>query len=368
MAFARAVRRKSDLQFAFEHHSIDPTALSRRQLARLLQALHSQDGMEAWKLAWLGREVVNRLIFKGSPAALRSAIEIALQPPEYDAVSLTERLVGCVRPAGLRQLIAECDSKAETRDLAALLLHTAIVAGESWTSDVTAQRIQRRLRRAGHPWGSLPLQLEPTESTLPEQMPMMAPSGARVRAVEDSRCFTAPNGPGCEEDSSSPHRILETTSDHLVRDLTRWCEPGVSNWVFEARSFNVGATTRITAGLLSQLVLECAAGAAPAQFQCRTATARDVIHLLFEMAAFGGAYGLHRGAPDGRVLTWRTLAALVGASRWLPATVMQKAHRYQFASFIVPSSSFWFDVAWDYGIAALGPRGRLVVLAASDTD
>jgi hypothetical protein len=94
-------------------------------------------------------------------------------------------------------------------------------------------------------------------------------------------------------------------------------------------------------------------------------TAAEVFARLFAAAASGGAYSSGAGNALGRLAAFDTLGALCGATG--PVSTLERAAHSRLWLF---SGTPWFwQVAWDLGVACLWPDGvTLVVHAATDTD
>jgi hypothetical protein len=119
--------------------------------------------------------------------------------------------------------------------------------------------------------------------------------------------------------------------------------------------------------LLRALPLESISGAT--RLDCSRATAEDVFGPLFSAASNGGASPGGLGGAYGRLATWTSLGALVGAAPAATADAIAAiAAKCAFLTFRAPGP--WFhDVAWDLGAVALRQDGATVaVLAATDTE
>lgn len=90
---------------------------------------------------------------------------------------------------------------------------------------------------------------------------------------------------------------------------------------------------------------------------------------LFSAAEAGGAYNAGVAGAHGRLAAWRSMAALADAHLDASAGEVERRTR-DCAWYGFETDVGWFQqVAWDVGVAAVGPDGRrLAILAATDTD
>jgi hypothetical protein len=144
----------------------------------------------------------------------------------------------------------------------------------------------------------------------------------------------------------------------LTAAVENWAQD--SNGRIEARAFQLKAPAELNAELLEGLEPACLDG--EGELFVRVATPSEVMRVLFAAAANGSAYGSGRGGAYGRLLAWQSMIALAGGTRIEDATDRSWA--------LFNASTSWFhQVAWDVGIAALDTDRLLVhMLAATDTD
>jgi hypothetical protein len=116
------------------------------------------------------------------------------------------------------------------------------------------------------------------------------------------------------------------------------------------------------------LGLESLAAADEQAVSVREITSRQGFGYLFSAAAMGGAYTWGEGGAYGRLAAWESASALTGCSE--DDLDLASAHAERCSWFSFRGKSEWFfDVAWDIGLAVLRPdRRSLAVLAAMDTD
>lgn len=139
------------------------------------------------------------------------------------------------------------------------------------------------------------------------------------------------------------------------------------NATWEGRVFKLDrAPLRVEALSLFSLGLESLSAAPPPK--ARSNTAHEVMSLLLQLGTGGGAYVVARSAAFGRLLAWRSLRALTGASAAASLEeVAALAAQCQWAQF--ESESDWFNhVVIDVGLTCLRPNGEVAVLAMTDTD
>jgi hypothetical protein len=119
---------------------------------------------------------------------------------------------------------------------------------------------------------------------------------------------------------------------------------------------------------LRSLRLESLAGAGEQAVCVREITHSQGFGSLFSDAATGGAYTWGEGGAYGRLAAWESVAALTACSEIDIDQVSEHAGRCSWFSFWT-SAGWFYDVAWDIGLAVLRPDGRsLAVFAATDTD
>jgi hypothetical protein len=162
----------------------------------------------------------------------------------------------------------------------------------------------------------------------------------------------------------------QATATAMARAVANWADE--SNGRIEARSFGFAEPLDVEAvpDALTALGLECLRGAG-------TRTDRPVEvcppghawRVLFAAASTGGAYNSGCFGAYGRLAAWQSMAALAGGPEG--ATTGDVEARVRDCAWIVfGTDTQWFwQEAWDIGLAALAPgRRHLAVLAATDTD
>lgn len=175
----------------------------------------------------------------------------------------------------------------------------------------------------------------------------------------------------------------EVTTDEASASISaavqNWNE--ASNGQYEARVFEFTKPVEpvaVPAALLAS-GLECLAERQRndgfSVSACRPATAW---RMLFAAASTGGAYNHGCYGAYGRLYAWRSLAGLAGltgpaglgdaADGASAAEVVERVSQCSWYEFDADSPWF-YQVAWDVGLAAVDPdRLRLAVLASTDTD
>ena len=120
--------------------------------------------------------------------------------------------------------------------------------------------------------------------------------------------------------------------------------------------------------LLPRLGLESVGSAVGIRVR-ENAGLKDAFTVLFSAASSGGAYNSGNFAAYGRLLAWRSLAGLVGASVGIPVRdIATSCQTCQWCLFDLPND-WYYQVAWDIGVACFNPaRREVAVLAATDTD
>ncbi|MFB8242978.1 DUF6183 family protein [Kitasatospora purpeofusca] len=264
--------------------------------------------------------------------------------------------------------LAEAFTGRASEELRACLVHELVLRGAVVGEEPGIMGWATSPHRSPHPLGWLPLMLSGMEESadLPSysirgsghSMPY-GPSESREPAVDaDARVPTAE-----ETTTTAAASAMGTAVDNWVEE---------SNGRSEARVFDLAEPLHaesVPAALLT-LGLEClhrtgkktalsAAACSPAQ----------AWRVLFAAASTGGAYNSGSYGAYGRLAAWQSLAALAGSPEGASAAEVEaQVLDCVWHSFGADTEWFW-QVAWDIGLAALSPdRRRLAVLAATDTD
>ena len=260
--------------------------------------------------------------------------------------------------AVLPLLVTE-DERAQ--ELSACLTHELVLRHPRVGEAEEARERARRMAAAGHPLAALPLHLLEIEQGLP--LPNYGLDGWG---------FGMPFG--LHDDRTPRRRTTASRAEEVTTPAdTELIASAVANWTkdsngrFEARVFRLPEPTALDAELLDTLGLQALEG--DGDISVRQDTAAAVMRVLFAAASDGGAYGGGRGGAYGRLLAWRSLAGLTGATAADEADHVA-ARADECAWLLFDANTEWFDgIAWDLGVAALRPGGRTVaVLAATDTD
>ncbi len=141
-----------------------------------------------------------------------------------------------------------------------------------------------------------------------------------------------------------------------------------SNGQAEARIFTVDdLEVSQSAALIPNLALDCVRSGDKIHWQ--NSDMKEVYSVLFSAAANGGAYNDGEFGAYGRLRAWNSLAGIIGCSS--TSTIAEvgcralECHWSMFKS----SSEWYYQIAWDIGIACANPaRNELAVLAATDID
>lgn len=265
--------------------------------------------------------------------------------------------------------IARAGDRRENEEILACWTQELVLRGASLSGDDVAVRFRDRLSAQRHPLAALPLALLDSETEAPTYMPLYGASAisTAVAALEEgptSMRTMPPPGAG-EAPSATP--IADETHERALREAVRpWLDG--SNGKAEARIFKLSPAARSAGSwLLRALGLASLEGAT--KIRVDRVGAEAAWGALFAAAANGGAYGSGLGGAYGRLAAWTTTAALIDAPLDAPPSrVDAEARRASFLMFGADGGWF-YDVAWDLGVAALRPGGESVaVLAATDTD
>lgn len=274
---------------------------------------------------------------------------------QWRARAAISRIVAAQTPEVIDALLR----KVSDLEMTALLLHEAVLRRKLFTDSSVGPEIQKRLARAGHPLARLPLTLLDVEQDVHAQLP-------HYTWTTGCTSWTASFGPSNERRYVNPGRPLDIVeaTETTCPERAALISTAVLNWEeqsgkIEARTFRVNLLTRDRLPLvLPKLGLE-SVGTEGIPVR-ENAVVKDAFALLFS----------GRNAAYGRLLAWRSLAGLVGASLDVPVhDIAATSHTCHWCLFDSPTEWYYMG-AWDIGIACFNPaRQELAVLAATiDTD
>ena len=278
------------------------------------------------------------------------------------------------------RLIAVTTDRRRCRYLASLLAsaHPPEALGEVFSGpaneELRACVVQEVVLRGGavrHPWVDSPhwrrhpLAWLPRTLTPIEDRPGMPAYNMRGGSSPVSS-LTVPSAHGGGPVPAARETTTDSDATAISSAVANWAER--SNGRIEARTFALDADLEPAAvgGTLRTLGLESYQDPKSGPGPC---TAKQAWQVLFTAASSGGAYNAGEYGAYGRLLAWRSVAALSGAPEAASAAEVEAlANGCSWHSFALTTD--WFDdVAWDIGLAVVSPdRRRLAVLAATDTD
>lgn len=276
--------------------------------------------------------------------------------------------LGYAQPKEALLALLERDAPGDTRrELLACWMHEVVLCGTALDREPVARRFQEKLVATNHPLGAFPLHLLDAEREAPTYMPMYGAEAIQraVSSLESGEALSTRTVPP-PADPEAP-RATPVEDPALERKLREAVNPWMeaSKGKCEARVFSLTPAASASAGrwLLRGLPIASTQGKG---LELAGAPADAVWGALFAAAANGGAYSTGLGGAYGRKAAWTSFAALVGADA-APSEVDRVAANTHFLMF--GGTDFFFDVAWDLGVAAIRPGGGSVaVLAATDTD
>ncbi|NDJ60770.1 MAG: hypothetical protein GYB67_06570 [Chloroflexi bacterium] len=293
------------------------------------------------------------------PAAVLSAPTLprpSLQPSETVLSQIASQIHGSNDHASTPLLVA---------------LHNQIAAGFDATAEPLVQTfIAREGRKRGRfnnfLW--LPLRLLEIERGLLTQSASsgrrtFGDPGAFMRSETPRPVADLPEGRGLP-------RFTETTSfglrSRMGAALQYWfVESELPQYEARAYLFTPAVTpAAVTERLLLALKLDSLVGAE--SITLRAATPDQVVATIFAAAHDGGPYGGALAPAVARLLTWRSIAGLVGADEASAVSAIAlRAESCQW--WLFAAKSRWFhNAGWDLGVIVLRPDGQtLAVLAAS---
>ncbi|MFJ9724738.1 DUF6183 family protein [Streptomyces sp. NPDC101209] len=344
-------------------------------VADLGVALVTQYGSSGARI-WQYRSVFDRLLrllalTPGQEHAESAARVVAAAPDNGKLARYAASLLADGQdPKALKSAFAARSSSADDAldELRCCLVQELVLRGVSIAENPEVEAWATSPYRRRHPLAWLPLELSAIEE---------APSLPSYSVGGSSYCMPY----GAEDDTgvtlgsaADLPSVTDTTTDAFRESaaaaVANWAEE--SNGCNEAGSYDLSGPIHVEAlpDLLVTLGLECLSGTysleRPTLAVCRP---EDAWEVLFAAASTGGAYNNGEYGAYGRLASWRSLAALSGASTTAPVgEVEERARECGWYSF--GAASKWFrGVAWDMGLVSVSQAGRrIAVLAATDTD
>ncbi|MFG2310859.1 DUF6183 family protein [Streptomyces sp. NPDC048566] len=264
--------------------------------------------------------------------------------------------------------LAEAFTGRASEELRACLVHELVLRGVAVGDVPGIARWASSAHWRHHPLGGLPLTLSDLEGT--PDLPSYTLSGGGYAmpygpSEDGERTMTTAACVSSAEESTTP-----ASARAMGAAVANWAEE--SNGRVEARVFDLAGPLGAEAvpDALLTLGLECLRGAGrKAPLSASTQAPDRAWRVLFAAASTGGAYNSGCHGAYGRLAAWRSLAALAGSPEG-SATADVEARARGCVWYGFEAGTTWFEqVAWDIGIAALSAdRRRLAVLAATDTD
>ncbi|MFV2126745.1 DUF6183 family protein [Micromonospora sp. LOL_013] len=336
-------------------------ALAERRLRTGDASFVADLGIAVWRsyggdttVPWQHRSVFDRTLrlLTLTPGAIDQAVRLIAVVQDRRQIRYAASLLASAHTAADLAAVFDADGSEELR---ACLLQELVLRG----AEVHHRWVVSPHRRQ-HPLGWLPLSLTPIEGH---------PSRPRYHHGGGSHDLPAMAAEPVHGHCPVP-RWQETTTSGEAAALSA----AVDNWAtgsngrIEAQTFafDDDLPPDAVGDALVSVDLECTLGLTTGLGTCSPPQAW---RQLFAAASTGGAYNRGEFGAYGRLLAWRSVAALVGAANGASAgDVEALAHRCSWYSFA--GATAWFDrIAWDIGLAVVSPdRRRLAVLAASDTD
>jgi hypothetical protein len=294
---------------------------------------------------------------------------------QYRRFEVIPELVEFQSNSVIMELIDLHSADARFHDLLARLVQELVINKIDIANTPALMFWNTYIQGSGNPLSWLPLNLLPSEVQLRDLLPYYA---------HDRQCrswatpFISAETVAANTGASSGDSLITWLGNDVSDGEAARMRDAVNNWEEESNGRSevhfltanrVVSPSEISPSLLGLLHLACLEGATPEQIALKRANTQEILELLFSAAATGGAYNNGIGAAYGRLEAWRSLGALAGAAP--DATFDEVAATAETCAWFTFSakSSWYYDVAWDLGIAALrADRRTLTVLAATDTD
>jgi hypothetical protein len=332
-------------------------------------------GAPRWALEAVFDRVVRALALCNAQDAATAALELGSssrtqstqrsRPPLATARDLAFLLATGQSNATLVSVLDQLGHHADYQEVLGCWIQEAVVRGTDFSRETLVRRFWGQLLESHHPLAVLPLCTEQLEAELKDWLPQ--------ERVGGSSCGM-PYGPSRSADGESgsfePFTATEVpTATGVASVVVNWQEE--SNGRAEARRFRFDRPIQpsaVGAALMKTLPLLCLEGAAVEQVVVRRVSTERALAILFAASANGGAYNHGRRAAYGRLELWQSVASLIGHDSVELQGLANSAAQWSWYSF--DAASTWFEqVAWDLGVAALSPDATAMsILAATDTD
>ncbi|MCB9762758.1 MAG: hypothetical protein H6739_23355 [Alphaproteobacteria bacterium] len=242
-------------------------------------------------------------------------------------------------------------------DLLARWLQECVLRGQRLGRLRALVALRERLAAQDRVLAELPLGLLTEEDRLASRLPRLS---ARGRSLPAPKGPEAPSTLPAPPDGLHPEELDEPLGDAAAA-VARW--HSASNGRVDVSVHEIYGADPLRA--LPALRLPCASGGPPLAGQ--RVTVDVVLAELFSAASSGGAYGRGVEGAEGRLLAWRSAAALADAPGGLPQEAAPAIRACQWVQ--LDPDTPWFDqVGWDLWLACARPDGTLAVLAATDSD
>jgi Family of unknown function (DUF6183) len=341
-------------------------------LADALASLVSNATPQCWQPGSLRNHLLVGLARSSGLATIDLVLSQMLRP-ETSTRQLREiaaRLASVQEPEVIIAALERHEFEPGLAEFLYVLTHEAVIRRKIGPTTPVADRMAAQMSREGHPLVRLPLELFDLESAITTYLPWYVPQGG-----------TVVSGYGLKN-SQEPRTTLATAislkySETTTPDVADRAVEAVRNWIEESagitevRLFEFEEplpTDALSPALLRSLGLDCVVGLSENAIQFAEIAPSQGFGHLFSAATSGGAYSSGEGAAYGRLAAWESAAALVGNETGDLTKTSEVAENCVWFAFL--SNVGWFyDVAWDLGLAVLRPdRRTLVILAATDTD
>jgi len=282
------------------------------------------------------------------------------------------RFADAQEPDAIVAALEDYETRGELAEFFYVLAHEAVLRGKLDHSIPIAIRLAARIRQEEHLLARLPLRLSDLEADAPAFLTHYSTYGSGNASTSTSGgwkedrpdVLARPEPSPTFRETSNPERVEGT-----VGSIRTWLDG--SNGKFEVRFFEFEEpipNQMISTSLLLSLELGCLSEVSEEAIKLKRLTASQGFSHLFSAAATGGAYTSGDGGAYGRLAAWQSMLALTGCSSVEIDLTSDHARRCSWFSFWA-QGGWYYDVAWDLGLAVLSGDGKSVaVFAATDTD
>jgi len=259
---------------------------------------------------WAARSVFDRI---GRALTLTPGPDFATAVCEVARLADAEKLASLTAYGQQVDVCATLFAASDEADeeFLACLLQELVLRHENLEREPFAS-FWRMIKTRGHPLGLLPLRITSVEVSITLWLPSYTWPGQVFHPAGTRRDDGASDEPDAAQVGSLGRETTAPADRERLRSaVATWLDE--SNGRAETRVFDlrVDQSPRSLADVLADTGLECLGGRSPTRVDAISPS--HAFDALFPAASTGGAYDHGRYGAYGRLNTWQTMSALVGA-------------------------------------------------------